>query len=137
MKAEEEKRIIIEQETQRIRQEIADGKYPLTLNIGNQNKHIPTSHTYNPADRKSYLFGDLNTAQELVNKYSGTGELKFDRKNEWVKKELCTIDTEIGMVFNEETGGFESTNKFAIHYGKKVHTLFQGKRSVKNETLGV
>lgn len=135
MQIEEEKRIIIAQETKRIHNEIASGKIPLALNVGNQNKHIPTSHAYNPADRKSYLFGDLNTAQEFVNKYHGTGELKFDKKSKWVNKEYCTIVTEIGMVFNEETGRFESTNKFAIHYGKKGTHIVP--RSVKNETLGI
>lgn len=119
LQIEKEKRIIIEQETKRIRQEIANGKYPLTLNVGNQNKHIPTSHSYKPEDKKSYLFGDLNTAQELVNKYSGTGELKFNQKNVWTNKEFVNADIEIGMVFDEQTGKFQPTNRFSIHYGKK------------------
>lgn len=131
LQIEKEKRIIIEQETKRIRQEIANGKYPLTLNVGNQNKHIPTSHSYKPEDKKSYLFGDLNTAQELVNKYSGTGTLKFSKKNEWVNKEFVTADIDIGMVFDEKTGSFQSTNRFAIHYGKKGTHIVPREREKK------
>lgn len=100
-----------------ILENIRNGKYNLSLNIGNQNKHIASSHSYKESDKKSILYGDLDTAQQLVNKYSGTGIVKLSDKGEWVNKEFVTADNDIGETWNEEK--YFSTNRFAIHYGKK------------------
>ena len=114
-----ENAIIKEEEKQKIREKILANEFPLELNVGNQNKHITTSHSFNPEDKKSYIFGDLETAQELVNKYHGTGDIRLTKKNKWTNKEFITVNEDIGMVFNEETGNYEPTNIFSIHYGKK------------------
>ena len=53
---------------------IGTDEFPLKINKGNQNKHIQKSHSFNPDEKKSILFGDLSTAQELFDKYHGSGE---------------------------------------------------------------
>ena len=131
LQEEQEKRIIKEQKAEEIRQEILSGKYPLKLNVGNQNKHIRTSHAYKPEDRKSYLFGDLDTAQELVYKYSGKGKIRLTEKNEWTNKEFVEADTDIGVVVDKQTGAEETTNRFSIHYGKKGTHIVPRKRMNK------
>lgn len=131
LKAEQERRIIIEEQTKRIYQEIADGKYPLKINVGNQNKHIRTSHAYDKMGRKSYLFGDLDTAQALVNKYCGTGNLVFSTKNEWTHKEFVETNSDIGIVIDQYNGAEETTNRFSIHYGKNGTHIVPRKRKRK------
>lgn len=119
LQKENERSIIIAQERERALREIGTEKYPLEINVGNQNKHIKNSHSYKQNGEKSYIYGDLKTAQELVNKYSKTGELKFTNKNVWSEKEFVNLDYDVGVVVNHENGTTETTNRFAIHYGKR------------------
>ena len=109
---------IIKEKKFEIFKRIENGELPLKLNPGNQNKHIETSHSYDESNHKSVLFGDLETVQKLVDKYHGTGELKFTTKHEWTKKEFINVDEDIGKVYDETSGKYLSTNRFAIHYGK-------------------
>ena len=110
---------IIKREKFSAYERIESGALPLTLNTGNQNKHIQTSHSFKPEDKKSVLYGDLKTAQKLVDKYHGKGSLKFTSNGKWTNKEFVTADKDIGIVFDPETGKAKPTNRFAIHYGKK------------------
>lgn len=116
--AKHRKSVIIEIKKQEVYEKIKSGELPLKLNEGNQNKHIRTSHSYKPEDKKSYLYGNLETAQNLVNQYSGKGELKFTSKYKWTNKEFIDADKDIGVTFDLETGEEQITNRFAIHYGK-------------------
>lgn len=102
-----------------IYEKIQSGELPLKLNVGNQNKHIRNSHSYKPQDKKSYLYGDLETAQNLVDKYHGIGELRFSNSGNWTNKEFISINEDIGVTFDLDTSIEKSTNRFAIHYGKK------------------
>ena len=68
---------------------------------------------------RSFLYGTLDDAQQLVNQYSGTGEPKLDRKGNWVHKEHVTVDRVIGEVVDLDTGEATPTHRFAIHYGKR------------------
>ncbi|WP_418920497.1 polymorphic toxin type 50 domain-containing protein [Anaerotignum faecicola] len=88
-----------------------------TINKGAQNKHIPSSKGY--IEGRSYIFGSIEDAQELVNRYSGTGEIKLSAKGEWTNKEFVVADHEIGVVIDPKTKDGVSTKRFAIHYGKK------------------
>ena len=88
------------------------------VNVGNQNKHIRTSHAYTP-DR-SYIFGDIDTAQSLVDTYHGTGEIKRNaRSGEWSNREVITADRDIGVSVDPDSGSEQTTNRFTIHYGKR------------------
>lgn len=86
------------------------------LNIGNQRKHIRESGR--DIGNRSFLYGDLEDAQSLVNQYSGTGNPKFDRKGNWTHKEHVVADHLIGEVVTPETGKSTPTHRFSIHYGK-------------------
>ena len=124
---------IKKEEKQKIRERILAKEFPLELNVGNQNKHIKTSHSYKPEEKKSYLFGDLETAQELVNQYHGTGEIKLSKDLKWTNKEIIELENDIGVTFDIETGEPENTNRFAIHYGKKGTHVVPIKRRITDE----
>ncbi len=87
------------------------------INIGHQNKHLKDSKHYVPG--KSYLYGDLETAQSLVTRYHGTGEPIFSRNGEWAHKEVVMQPTVIGVNVDNATGIETETRRFTIHYGKK------------------
>lgn len=101
------------------RKKILNGEVELKLNVGNQNKHIKNSHSYNKDDNKSILYGDLDTAKALVDKYHGTGEIKMTKHAVWTKKEFVTVDFDVGLSYNLKENQMQPTNRFAIHYGKK------------------
>ena len=111
-----------------VEKRIGTDEFPLILNVGNQNKHISTSHSYNAAARKSVLFGDLDTARELFNRYHGSGEYRFTSELVWTKKEFVVADEEIGVTFDLDTGEGSVTNRFAIHFGKKGWHIVPVKR---------
>lgn len=92
-------------------------KQPLKIEIGKQGKHILGHNNY--IEGRSYLTISLEEAQELINKYAGTGEIKFTLKGEWDKKETITIDKEIGVNVSMLDGLETKTNSFKIHYSKK------------------
>lgn len=90
---------------------------PLEIEVGKQGKHILGHNNY--IEGRSYLTISLEEAQELINKYAGTGEIDFNRKGEWDKKELIKVDKNIGVSINNKTGIETITNKFKIHYSNK------------------
>lgn len=123
---------IKEREKRKIREQILANEFPLELNIGNQNKHIKNSHSFKPEEKKSFLFYDLETAQELVNKYHGTGDIRLNKNNKWTNKEFIELEEDIGVYYDIKTGEPIKTNRFAIHYGKKGTHVVPVKRRDKN-----
>lgn len=107
---------------------IGTDEFPLRINSGNQNKHIATSHSYNEAEHKSVLFGDAQTALDLFERYHGTGEYRLTKKLEWTHKEFVTASEDIGVTYDPDTGEYITTNRFAIHYGKKGWHIVPVKR---------
>lgn len=114
-----EKSGIIEIERKAALEKIGTDELPLKINAGNQNKHIRTSHSFNPADNKSVFYGNLEQAQRLVDAYHGKGEFRFTKAGKWTNKEIITLEKEVGITFNEAVNEWKKTNRFAIHYGKK------------------
>ncbi|MGN0134138.1 MAG: phage minor capsid protein, partial [Anaerotignum sp.] len=88
-----------------------------TINKGAQNKHIPSAKGY--IEGRSYIFGNLEEAQALVDQYAGTGKAILTRKGDWANKEVIVADKVIGMVVDFDTKDAASTKKFVIHYGKR------------------
>ena len=120
--ARQEKRAKLQAE---IRTQIQNGDIPSNLNRGNQNKHIPSSPGYLPG--RSFIYGDLETAQALVDRYKGTGDIRLTEAGEWTHKEFITADTVIGVTIDPETGQLSQTRRFAIHYGKRgAHIVPRG-----------
>lgn len=68
---------------------------------------------------RSYIFGTLEDAQELVDRYHGTGEVKLTASIEWTHKEFVVADEPIGVWIDNTTGKEYETRRFSIHYGKK------------------
>jgi len=112
--ARQEKRATLQAE---VRAQIQAGEIPSRLNRGNQNKHIPGSPGYLPG--RSIIYGDLETAQALVDRYKGTGDIRLTEAGDWTHKEFITADTVIGVTIDPETGQLCQTRRFAIHYGKR------------------
>lgn len=107
---------------------IKSDKQPKTIVLGKQGKHILGHNNY--IEGRSYLTISLEEAQELLNKYAGTGYIKFNRKGEWDGKEIIEVDKNIGVSINNETGIKTPTNRFKVHYSNKgthiVPTLKEG-----------
>lgn len=100
-----------------VQQLIKSDEIPKTLNRGNQQKHIKDSPGH--IQGRSYVYGDLNTAQGLVDIYHGTGEPVFNRKGEWSKKEVVSSGRIVGVNVAPDTGEETETRRFVIHYGNK------------------
>ena len=99
------------------------------LNVGKQNQHIRESKGYK--EGKSYIYGDLNTAQKIVDKYHGTGEIRLNKKTgqwEWNNKEFITLPEDVGVYINNHTGETFPTNAVSIHYGKKGTHIVPARR---------
>ena len=110
-------------------QETAQSKIklmPKNINISAQNRHIVGTDGYNQyvINQKSkgeygpsILYGDIKTAQDLINKYSGTGTADVV-KGKWMDTEKIKTDSVIGIVVNNLNGVQQITANFKIHYGK-------------------
>jgi len=109
-----------------IRELIKSDETNKKLNIGNQNKHFIDSKNYQKD--KSYIFGDMETAQNLINSYYGTGKIKLDNKGKWIKKEFINHSENIGYYINIDTKEKELTNRFSIHYGKNGTHIVPARR---------
>lgn len=84
---------------------------------GKQEKHILGSNNYIAG--RSYITISLEEAQELVNKYAGTGEIIRKPNNDFNNREICIADHIIGVVIDRETGKEYPTRRFTIHYAKR------------------
>lgn len=93
-----------------------------TIEKGKQDKHIVGSNNYTPG--RSYLTITVDEAQALVNKYAGTGDIKWNNSGAWANKEVVTADKPIGVCVDPVTGEEIETRRFTIHYSKKgVHIV--------------
>jgi uncharacterized short protein YbdD (DUF466 family) len=99
---------------------------PKNIRVGQQNKHIAGTHEYNQYVESqkakgefgpSRINGDIEFAQGLVDKYSGTGNIIL-KNGKWVNYEKIESDNIIGVAVNNFTGAEEETTKFKIHYSK-------------------
>lgn len=98
-----------------VRDAIESGRVSKKINKEKQWRH--TKHGHPPG--RSYLDGDLEYAQELVDKLSGTGEPLTNRKTgEWLHKEKVISPHIIGTHAEHETGRETKTNKAMIVYSK-------------------
>lgn len=88
-----------------------------TIHEGKQGKHILGHNNY--IEGRSYLTISKEEAQTLVNRYAGTGEIRFNSNDEWDKKEIIKVYKDIGVNINNKTGQETGTDRFKIHYSKK------------------
>ena len=108
-----------------VKEKLSRGELNLKVNVGHQKKHILDSKGY--TDGKSYIYGTIEDAQQLVNEYSGSGEPKFDKRGRWVHKEFVNASRLIGVYVDAETKTETPTSMFSIHYGAKGNHIFPEK----------
>ena len=82
-----------------------------------EGKHIIGHNNY--IEGRSYLTISMEEAQELVNKYAGTGELLFANDGKWRNQEVIATDRVIGYNISDIDGSEVETKDFKIHYSKK------------------
>lgn len=97
-----------------VEEAIESGEVSKKINREKQMRHTKSNHTLG----RSYLDGDLEYAQELVDKLSGTGEPKVDSNGNWTHKEMVADSDTIGMHVNPVNGNETKTNKATIIYSK-------------------
>ncbi|MGX9293164.1 polymorphic toxin type 50 domain-containing protein, partial [Bacillus sp. A015] len=92
--------------------------FPAKIKPGAQEKHIPNTPNYKQeianGKNKSIFYGDNKTAQELLDKFSGKGQLLPNGK-----KERVDFGKPIGKYYDgRDTGEYLETTRGMIHYGK-------------------
>lgn len=98
-----------------VKKALESGSVKLELNQGHQLKHTKSQHV----EGKSYLDGDLEFAEELIQQLSGTGEVLIHGSKGWMNKEMVVADHEIGVCVDPDTGKERRTNKAMIIYSNK------------------
>lgn len=93
---------------------IESGQVSTKINREHQLRHSKTYHT----PGRSYLDGDLDYAQKLVDELSGTGEAKIDSNGNWTHKEMVSHTEPVGTHVDPISGKETRTNKAAIIYSK-------------------
>ncbi|MGN9866613.1 T7SS effector LXG polymorphic toxin [Bacillus swezeyi] len=90
--------------------------FPAKVKPGAQEKHIPETPNYKQevanGKTKSIFYGDNKKAQELLDKYAGTGEIL---KN---GREVVNFGQKIGKAYDMKTGKYIETTRGTIHYSK-------------------
>ena len=105
-----------------IRDHIRSDKVNKFVNPEKQGRHIRTANEYAPG--RSFIFGDLDAAQALVDKYHGTGEPQLDKNGNWKNKEIVKAETDVGVNVDVKSGAETVTNRFVIHYsGTGTHIV--------------
>ena len=84
------------------------------VNVQKQNRHILGSPGY--IEGRSYIYGDVETAQALVDRYHGTGTLVLSKKQKWTNKEVVETNSVIGCVVDPSSGEISGTDRITIHY---------------------
>lgn len=90
--------------------------FPVKVKPGAQEKHIPDAPNYKQeianGKKKSIFYGDNKKAQELLDKYAGTGHIPSKGR------EVVKFDHKIGKAYDLETGKYLETDRGTIHYSK-------------------
>ncbi|MBR3629417.1 MAG: hypothetical protein IKN55_02980 [Oscillospiraceae bacterium] len=98
-------------------------KTPLKIDSRMQSKHIRGGKRYNDYMQShdiepSYLTISEDKAQELVEKFHGTGILKLNQAGNVLPNEIIIDNDEVvGVVVNNLTGASQETTAFKIQYG--------------------
>ncbi|MCD8158977.1 MAG: polymorphic toxin type 50 domain-containing protein [Clostridiales bacterium] len=107
-----------------IEEAIQSGKVSTKINRQKQERHLWNNSNY--INGKSYLYGDVNDAQRLVDELSGTDNAVFDRKGKWQNKEHVSASHKVGMHI-DENGNKTETNNAVIVYSKTGSHIYPGK----------
>lgn len=101
---------------------IDSGQVSKTINREKQMRHTKSHHT----PGRSYLDGDLDFAQKLVDEYGGKGDPLVDADGRWLRKEKIKATGIIGTHV-DENGNETRTNKAMIVYSKTGSHIYPRK----------
>lgn len=93
---------------------IRSGQVSLKINIAKQNRHIVDSNGF--IKGRSYLNVSLDDAQQIVEKYKGSGKPIFDAEGDWTHKERIVCDHYVGTHVDIVTGEETKTKCLTIIY---------------------
>lgn len=97
-----------------VKDAIDSGLVSKKINREKQMRHTKSHHT----PGRSYLDGDLDFAQKLVDELSGTGNPVIGDSGEWLRMERVEASEDIGVLVDNDTGQEKRTNKAMIRYSK-------------------
>lgn len=110
-----------------VEEAINSGEVSKTINKDKQKRHTKADHL----PGRSYLDGDVEYAQKLVDTYGGKGQAKVDRNGNWNHRERITADHDIGTYVDEN--GIETTSNTAmIVYSKTGTHIYPARRKENN-----
>lgn len=110
-----------------IRNDIRNGKYKLDHSKNRYDNHNPKHKRYaeyiernksKGLPKPSYLNISFEETNDLVKKYSGSGNISLKKNGTWDNKELIISSSVIGIHVNQGTGVETPTKAFYIHYSK-------------------
>lgn len=101
---------------------IKAGEVSKRVNYNKQHRHTMDGHVQG----KSYINGDESYAQELIDKYAGTGEA-ITKNGEWKNKERICSSDDIG-IYVDSNGNETSSNTGMIVYSKTGSHIYPAKR---------
>lgn len=96
-----------------VKDAIDSGQVSKKINREKQMRHTKSHHT----PGRSYLNGDLDFAQELVDEYGGKGQPLVTDDGRWLRKEKINASSVIGTHV-DENGNETKTDKAMIVYSK-------------------
>lgn len=107
-----------------VKDAIESGQVSKTINREKQMRHTKDGH---PPGR-SYIDGDLEYAQELVDELSGTGIPVRDKNGNWTHQERVVNSHILGTHVERESGTETKTNKAVITYSKTGTHIYPAKK---------
>ena len=104
-------------EQEQVLEHIRSDAVKKNLNLNHQNRHLVGCTDFMAGRSRLHL--TANEAQEFINRYHGTGEIRFSRAGNWINKEFISVDKILGVYVQKLTGIETPTNRVAIHYSKR------------------
>lgn len=111
----------------KLKDKLKSDKTVKTIKAGQQGKHLIGHNNYTAG--RSYLTVSMEEAQNLVNRYAGSGRIiRSSRTGEWQNKEKIVVDHNIGQYINKFDGTSEETNAFMIVYANDGTHIIPARR---------
>lgn len=104
---------------------IHSGEVSKTINREKQMRHTLTGHP----EGRSYLYGDIDFAQGLVDELSGTGEAVIVKDGVWTKHERVVAPKIVGRHIDQSTGVQTETKAAMIVYSKTGTHIYPRKEN--------
>ena len=112
-----------------VKDAIDSGQISKTINQEKQRRHTKSEHT----PGRSYLDGDIEFAQNLVDEYGGKGTpICAGKTRQWNHRERITADQDIGVYVDTE-GNETRSNKAMIVYSKTGTHIYPVRKEDSDE----